>query len=178
MTRPQLVQTPPGAAVLQLQDSQSPTAPPDMMYFDLYRRANTASGAASLLPSTFWERDVVQMAHSEPAIWHATVAMGALHHSGEKDVRGGPDAIEGEDAQAALSAAVAHYGQAMSLSKDLDTPDKVVALNLALAGSAAMLNYWPNMQQHVLGGLRVSQNRISRAEEQQIGRASCRERVL
>lgn len=163
MTRPQLAQTPPGAAVLQQPDSHSPAAaPPDMMYFDLYRRANAASGAASLLPSTFWHRDVVQLAHSEPAIWHATVAMGALHHSGERDVRGG---LEGEDAQAALSAAMAHYGQAMALGKGLDAPDKIVALSLALAGSAAMLHYWSQMQQHVLGGLRVLQGQISHEEE-------------
>lgn len=127
--------------------SSGTTSPRDVTFFDLFRRS-TAPGTSSIFPSAFWERDLLQMAHSEPAIWHATVALGMLHQRWEA-------IFQNQDGKALGQRATAHYGKAMALAKDLNAPEKFVTLSLALVASANMLERWAEMQTHVMAGLRI-----------------------
>jgi len=42
--------------------------------------SQTVSQLSGVFGSTFWERHVLQASLHEPAIWHATIALGAAHH--------------------------------------------------------------------------------------------------
>ncbi|ODA84043.1 hypothetical protein RJ55_02561 [Drechmeria coniospora] len=55
----------------------------DVLYFDLFR-LQTASELSGYFNSTFWARRVVQECHSEKAIRHAVVALGALYKTLEQ----------------------------------------------------------------------------------------------
>ncbi|KAF4995909.1 hypothetical protein FDECE_12638 [Fusarium decemcellulare] len=125
----------------------TPVSPNDTIYFDLFRRA-TVPSTCNLFPSSFWQETVMQLAHIEPAIWHAAVALGTLHQKAE-------ELAQGKDVDALSHRAIAHYGKAMALAKELDSPTKVVTLSIALVGAANMLERWSEMQTHVMAGLKI-----------------------
>ena len=52
--------------------------PANLTLFDVFRTL-TAPSTASFIPSQFWTKEILQLAHSEPAVWHATLALGAIH---------------------------------------------------------------------------------------------------
>lgn len=52
--------------------------PSEMMYFDIFR-TQTATELSGFFDSGFWSRRVLQECHSEAAIRHAAVALGALY---------------------------------------------------------------------------------------------------
>ncbi|KAM5346205.1 hypothetical protein ACJ41O_009210 [Fusarium nematophilum] len=124
-----------------------PVSPNDTIYFDLFRYA-TVPGTCSVFPSGFWQEGFLQMAHGEPAVWHAAVALGTLHQR-----------MEGlslkQNDETLVKRAMAHYGKAMALAKDLDSPAQVVTLSIALVAAASMLGWWSEMQTHVMAGLRI-----------------------
>ncbi|KAF4460397.1 hypothetical protein FALBO_12814 [Fusarium albosuccineum] len=107
-----------------------PVSPNDTIYFDLFRRA-TVPSTCNLFPSSFWQETVMQLAHIEPAIWHAAVTLGTLHQKAE-------ELSQGKGVDALSHRAITHYGKAMALAKDLDSPTKIVTLPIALVGAANM----------------------------------------
>lgn len=139
-----------------------PVSPDDAVFFNLFRHA-TVPSTSSVFPSHFWKRNVMQLAHSESAIWHATVALGTLHQRSETL------ALHKHDEEQRLSRrAEAHYGKAMALAKDLDSPAKIATLSVVLVAAASMLSRWSEMQTHVLAGLRIIAQDHSRSSTIQI----------
>lgn len=125
---------------------------PDSDLFDVFRH-HTAPATTSFLPSSFWNGSLLQLAHNEPAIWHATAAIGALHRRIEL-------AAEQSDGSYNVDAltrrAEAHHGKALALGRDLDTEPKLMALALALMASSNLLGRLAESQVHVLAGLRAA----------------------
>ncbi|RSL95291.1 hypothetical protein CEP52_012165 [Fusarium oligoseptatum] len=134
-----LTQTPPSR----------PISPDDPSYFAFFRSV-TIPSTCSLFPSSFWQQSVLQLAHGEPAIWHAAIALGALHQKTEA-----PATKTNTDIEELSTRAIKHYGKAMALAKDLNSSAKVVSLSLALAASANMLGRWGEMHTHVMAGLGI-----------------------
>ncbi|KAK7222619.1 hypothetical protein V2G26_010622 [Clonostachys chloroleuca] len=132
------------------------TQPADVPYFDAFRYA-IVPGTSFFFPSSFWQRTVIQMAHREPAIWHATVALGALHQRSEMLLQGTDD-----DASLILNQASAHYCKAMALVKDLHSPETMAAVAIALVAAANMLERWSEMHMHVMAGFRIIAENVAR----------------
>lgn len=63
--------------------STLPFDPQEGLYFQLFRE-RTASELSGFFDSSFWTRSVLQECHSEQAIRHAVVALGALYKTLEK----------------------------------------------------------------------------------------------
>ncbi|KAH7353281.1 hypothetical protein B0T11DRAFT_116473 [Plectosphaerella cucumerina] len=124
-----------------------PISPNDTTFFDLFRRA-TIPGTCNIFPSSIWDQNVMQLSHGETAIWHAAVALGALHQR-ESVGLGGP-----EDSQLARRAE-AHYCRAMALASELDSSTKVVTLSILLISAASMLARFSDMQTHIISSLRI-----------------------
>ncbi|KAH7122616.1 hypothetical protein B0J11DRAFT_464583 [Dendryphion nanum] len=144
--------------------SSNPTSKPlssdDILFFNLFKHV-TIPGTCKLFPSSFWERNVMQLTHTEPAIWHAAIALGAMHQRSEAQILG----KNKEEDQKLTRRAAAHYGEAMALAKDLGSGSKIGALSVMLASIASMMDRWAEMQQHVIAGLNiVSQNQGTSSE--------------
>ncbi|RFU30706.1 hypothetical protein B7463_g5593, partial [Scytalidium lignicola] len=63
--------------------------PQENLYFQLFRE-HTANELSGFFNSTFWTRSVLQESHSEAAIRHAVVALGALYKTLEKTCESPP----------------------------------------------------------------------------------------
>lgn len=136
-------------SLLAANPASRPVSPDDTTFFDLFRHA-TVPSTCSFFPSRFWKADVMQLAHIEPAIWHAAVTLGTLHQRSEALAR------RDEDTSARLSRrAAAHYGKAMALAKGLDSPIKLATLSIALVAATGMMDRLGEMQMHVLAGLKL-----------------------
>ncbi|KAH6695507.1 hypothetical protein F5X68DRAFT_266878 [Plectosphaerella plurivora] len=126
-------------------------SPGDARLFEFFRRV-IVPDTTNNLPSNFWQRDVMQLAHTEPAFWHATVALGRLHKCTWTEVEASGNRATHETVE---RQATKHYIQAMSLAKRLDSLPKYVILSIVLSATAGMLGRWNDMQAHVLSGLRI-----------------------
>ncbi|KAF5656482.1 hypothetical protein FHETE_10977 [Fusarium heterosporum] len=122
-----------------------PVTPDDSIFFDLFRHA-TVKSTCSVFPSTFWSETVMQIAHQEPAIWHATLAIAALHKSTQVP--------EGDEQSLAIRAET-HYAKALGLARDITTSLGIATLSAVLVSAASLLGRWSEMQKHVMAGLRI-----------------------
>ncbi|KAL4724353.1 hypothetical protein ACLX1H_008967 [Fusarium chlamydosporum] len=127
-----------------------PVTSDDTAFFDLFRNA-TVNGTCSIFPSSFWSETVIQMAHSESAIWHATLAIAALHKRLER-LKEGADSIND---QSLISRAETHYAKALALAQDLNADLQVTTLAILLLSAACLLERWPEMQMHLMAGLKI-----------------------
>ena len=136
-------------------------APPSMLppamsaqeyiYFDLFRAVTAMDTDSAFIPSGFWSRDLLQLAHNEPAVWHATLALGALHQRwGEIE-----PAVAAEKKDMLLLSATRHYGKAMALAANVDRPEVLLALSLALVAAANMFGFWREAHAHMLAGMKL-----------------------
>ncbi|TPX09641.1 uncharacterized protein E0L32_009114 [Thyridium curvatum] len=66
-----------------------PFSEQDGLYFSLFR-SHTANELSGFFDNVFWSRIVMQECHSEPAIRHAVVALGALYKTLEKATESPP----------------------------------------------------------------------------------------
>lgn len=125
----------------------------DSLLFDVFRHA-TAPGTASLLPSLFWTRDLLQMAHGESAIWHATLSLGALHRQWEagRDHRSPVEVPAGDTFK---REAHSHYFRAISLAKLITDAPTLRALSVVLVAVSNILGRWSDSRTHLFGGLRL-----------------------
>lgn len=115
----------------------------------MFRRL-TGPGTASLFPSGFWGQKAMQLAHDEPAVWHAAVAVGMLHQ------KEGGSGLERELVAKLGRNAEIHYNKAMVLAKDMSSPTRLVALCMLLVAAANMLDHWAQAQTHILAGLKIT----------------------
>ncbi|VUC23743.1 unnamed protein product [Clonostachys rosea] len=134
-----------------VQQRPVPVSPDEGSYFDFFRHA-TVPGTCNLFPSSFWQEKVMQLAHSEAAIWHATAALGALHQRSEIVMQ----SVGGHEI-ALLNEGITHYVQAMALAKGLDSPTKVAILSITLVAIAGLLERWPEMHTHIMACFKIIQ---------------------
>ncbi|KAI9896132.1 hypothetical protein N3K66_009032 [Trichothecium roseum] len=167
--------------------SRQRSTPADPVYFDMFRRA-TATATEFFMPSGFWRKHLLQIAHNgsndsvlQQAFWHASVAIGALHRywesGGELDSarRHAAQHYACAAAQArALNSAtgnnrpfVSSSSSSSSSSSPPSTPS--LALSLALAASANLLGRFGDAQAHILIGFKIAtaarQGKTSSEEE-------------
>ncbi|KAI1799374.1 hypothetical protein F4811DRAFT_565613 [Daldinia bambusicola] len=76
-------QTPVSGSLTVHRPSLLPFDPTEGLYFQLFRE-RTASELSGFFDSSFWTRSVLQECHSEKAIRHSVVALGALYKTLEK----------------------------------------------------------------------------------------------
>ena len=134
------------------QSPEPPACTLDSLFFDVFRHA-TGPGTALLLPSLFWTQDLPQMAHAESAIWHATLALGALHRQWEAD-RGLSRTVAPTD-DVFKRAAYRHYMRAISLAKSITSAPTLRALSVVLVAVSNLLGRWSDSRTHLFGGLRL-----------------------
>jgi cholestenol delta-isomerase len=115
----------------------------------MFRRL-TGPWTASLFPSDFWRCTALQLAHDEPAIWHAAVAVGMLHQ------KEGSSAAEHHLLAALGRDAEIHYNKAMRLAREMTSAPRLVALCMLLVAAANMLDHWAQAQTHLLSGLKIT----------------------
>lgn len=119
--------------------------------FDVFRNL-TAPTTASFIPSEFWTREVLQLAHSEPAVWHATLALGALHQRHELYWRGGHGQ---QNSDSLWNQATKNYAQAITCAKNVGDPARLLSLSLALLSITNMMGRWQESQIHIMAGNRL-----------------------
>jgi cholestenol delta-isomerase len=93
----------------------------------------------------------MQLAHDEPAIWHAILAIGALQRRTQL-LEGNTGGL---NEQSLVRRAETHYGKALGLAQDLTDELKAVTLATVLVSAACLLGRWPEMQQHLMAGLKI-----------------------
>ena len=127
--------------------SRSPS-PETISLFDFFRYA-TAPASAAYFPSDFWTAGLLQLAHSEPAIWHAAIALGTLHRRWEVDEQN----LNAVTSQLASRAELTHHAMehqvsAMSRAKELNDPFKILVLSLALVSISNIMGRWSEGRVH------------------------------
>ncbi|KAF4450557.1 hypothetical protein F53441_6337 [Fusarium austroafricanum] len=131
-------------------DRSRSVTPPNLSFFDVFRTL-TAPSTASFIPSQFWTRELLQLAHCEPAVWHATLALGALHQRHELAWQG-----HGYRTNDTLSSqAWDHYGHAIAYAREVKEPTRLLALSLALVSITNMMGRWLDSSVHILAGHRL-----------------------
>ncbi|OBS22458.1 hypothetical protein FPOA_08795 [Fusarium poae] len=121
----------------------------NLTLFDVFRTL-TAPSTASFIPSQFWTREILQLAHSEPAVWHATLALGAIHQRHELYFQGCNDKSEEMWLEANVS-----YGRAISCARQVKDPAKLLSLCLALVSIAHLIGRWSDSQVHITAAHRL-----------------------
>ena len=140
----------------------------DVACFDFFRHC-TSSMTASVLPAPFWERQVLQMAHAEKAVWNVVVTLGALHrrwehsnsNSNSRIATALPTSHQNQPPDAILRfthQATTHYYGAISLAKAIHDPVTLAVLSAALAAAAHLAGRWAECQVHLHAGLRLLQS--------------------
>lgn len=96
----------------------------------------------------------MQLAHAEPAVWHAVVALGGLHCRWHSETTA---AAAGDVAVLLLPAGEVelHYHQAVSLARDMRHPERALALSLALGAAANLMGLLRESRMHVAAGRRL-----------------------
>ncbi|KAI0007979.1 hypothetical protein F4779DRAFT_470735 [Xylariaceae sp. FL0662B] len=143
--------------------SPSPSSQ-DGVFFDLFRRS-TVSSTEEFLPSTFWTRDVLQLSSSEPAVWHAAVALGAFHRQWDYECQDGYHSSGSgcgckDNAQWLASTAMSHYGRALFHARVIREPARLFILSVMLQAIANIAGRWSESQTHGLAGLRLLKQRL------------------
>ncbi|CAM1508969.1 Fc.00g027080.m01.CDS01 [Cosmosporella sp. VM-42] len=115
------------------------------------------------MPSQFWTRELLQLAHSEPAVWHATLALGALHQRRELE---GPATSPDSRIDALSKQAIENHARAITYARELKDPTKLIALSLALVSITNMLGRWSESQVHIRAAHRLlNQSRTDPANQ-------------
>ncbi|KAF7552533.1 hypothetical protein G7Z17_g4253 [Cylindrodendrum hubeiense] len=127
------------------------SSPDNLSLFDVFRKL-TAPSTASFLPSNFWTGELLQLAHAEPAVWHATLALGALHQKHELATHG---LRHDHRVETFSRLAAQNYAQAVSHAQALKDPHKLLSLSLALVSITNMMGRWSESQVHIMAGHRL-----------------------
>lgn len=93
------------------------------------------------------------MAHAESAIWHATLALGALHRQWEADHGVSPSVVSTH--AVFKRAAYHHYMRAISLAKSITSAPTLRALSVVLVAVSNLLGRWADSRTHLFGGLHL-----------------------
>ena len=136
--------------------------PGDAMLFDLFR-AETAPASAHFMPSQFWTQELLQLAHSEPSIWHATITLAALHR--RWDAAEGPktrgsfgfstSGTQHDEALALTHLAERNYARSLALTRDMTNSSSALALSLALSSATNLMGRPRESRMHLMAGRRI-----------------------
>ena len=119
--------------------------------FDFFR-FRTAPQAGAFLSSGFWDRRFLQVAHAEPAIWHAAASLGYLHRRWEEvALASGRQGTGSEFSKHAMAC----YGRALTLGKEIRDPCAMLVLSLALATVSNLSGRWADSRVHFLWARRL-----------------------
>ncbi|KAF4991864.1 hypothetical protein FDECE_13891 [Fusarium decemcellulare] len=132
--------------------------------FDLFR-SNTAPPTTSFMPSKFWARDVLQLAHSEPAVWHAAVALAAIQNRWKNETL----RMSTSDIQPSsqTNEAELHYYRAITRAREMREPTQLLALSITLGSAANLMGRLRESRIHLVSGRRIlSQSGLTDATEQ------------
>ncbi len=121
--------------------------------FDFFR-FRTAPQAGAFLSSGFWDRRLLQVAHAEPAIWHAAASLGYLHRRWEEVALSSASARQGLGSEFTKHA-MACYGRALTLGKEIRDPCAMLVLSLALATISNLSGRWADSRVHFLWAQRL-----------------------
>ncbi|KAK4184923.1 putative carboxypeptidase [Podospora australis] len=139
----------------------------DASCFDFFRVC-TAAMTGSVFLAPFWSKEVLQVAHAEPAVWKAAVAIGALHrrweyhnktrrhlaNASEDGSQGLHDIVESKIDRFTQQAMEQYWG-AISLARSISDPQVLVVVSVILAAAANMAGQWTDSQVHTRAGLRM-----------------------
>ncbi|OIW31917.1 hypothetical protein CONLIGDRAFT_667736 [Coniochaeta ligniaria NRRL 30616] len=132
-----------------------PTTASDAACFDFFR-ARTAPMTASLFPSEFWGTRLLQVAHGEPAVWHAAVALGALHRRWELGFAPPSREWEDGDGMARFSEkAAGAYARSVAMGRDINDPVALLVLSLGLMAVTNIMGRWVDNRVHGAAGARL-----------------------
>lgn len=149
----------------------------DVACFDFFRFRVTATPADMKMymrtagRQGFWDCFLLQAAHSEPAIFHAVAAIGALYRKWESASDGDASASlqtattdlelhpPGNDdpnattqAEQLTERAESCYNRALSLARDVKSPSAMLILSLALAVTSRISGQWLHSSIHMRAG--------------------------
>lgn len=132
-------------------------------YLDWFRH-RTVTKIPGLFESTFWDRVVLQVSASEPAVLHASLALAAAHRNfRNQDICHGE--LQWQDDEVFV---LRHYNKAIAQARTLlytgDTPSTRVALILCLLFVCVeyMRGHYSVGSAHLSGGLRLLEYRKNR----------------
>jgi hypothetical protein len=131
-----------------------PQTPADVACFDFFRR-RTAPMTASFFPSEFWGGRLLQVAHAQPAVWHAAVALGALHRRWELGFAPREEWVDGACVAMFSEKAAVSYARSMELAKDINDPLALLVLSLGLMAVTNITGKWLDHRVHGAAGLRL-----------------------
>ncbi|KAK0666722.1 putative carboxypeptidase [Cercophora samala] len=131
----------------------------DSACFDFFRMCTVAM-TSTAFPAPFWSRHVLQVAHSEPAVWKAAVAVGALHRRWESrsKIRLRPRPINSGAStmpEDFTNQAMQQYWGAISMARTIQDPSVLMVMSVILAAAANMAGEWAASHVHIQSGLRL-----------------------
>lgn len=100
------------------------------------------------MPSQVWTRDILQLAHSEPSIWHAVVALGGLHYRWHAEVSGLSSSLAAQEVER-------HYHKAVSLAQSIRHVERALSLSLALGAAANLRGELRESRLHIASGRKL-----------------------
>lgn len=100
------------------------------------------------MPSEVWTRDILQLAHSEPAVWHAVVTLGGLHYRWHAEKSGVASSLAAEDVER-------HYHKAVSLAQSIRHEERALSLSLALGAAANLRGELRESRVHIASGRKL-----------------------
>ncbi|OTB07766.1 hypothetical protein M426DRAFT_52885 [Hypoxylon sp. CI-4A] len=116
------------SALVSYQPAMLPFDSREGQYFQLFRE-RTANELSGFFDSSFWSRTVLQECHSEEAIRHSVVALGALYKTLEKMSESPPSSPSAvvdltDNASRHWEVAFKHYSLALSSMRKSTSPDQ------------------------------------------------------
>ncbi|CAP62270.1 uncharacterized protein PODANS_5_12220 [Podospora anserina S mat+] len=132
----------------------------DSACFDFFRMCTVAM-TSTAFPAPFWSRHVLQVAHFEPAVWKAAVAVGALHRRWESrsKIRLRPKPINsgvaGGKTEEFTKQAMQQYWGAISMARTIQDPGVLMVMSVILAAAANMAGEWAASHVHIQSGLKL-----------------------
>lgn len=100
------------------------------------------------MPSEVWTRDILQLAHAEPAVWHAVVTLGGLHYRWHAEKSGVSSSLAAEDVER-------HYHRAVSLAQSIRHEERALSLSLALGAAANLRGELRESRVHIAFGRKL-----------------------
>ncbi|KAK4203366.1 putative carboxypeptidase [Triangularia verruculosa] len=142
----------------------------DSACFDFFRMCTVAM-TSTAFPAPFWSRHVLQVAHSEPAVWKAAVAIGALHRRWEsrskRRVRPNPVRSPGLDTSEEFTKqAMQQYWSAISMARTIQDPAVLMVMSVILAAAANMAGEWAASHVHIQSGLKLVASQVGDGDKE------------
>lgn len=138
-----------------LQEVASPLVVDDFYCFDVFRHLTARSATGFSPQSSFWEQTVLQLAHAEPAVRYATVALGALHRRVLMLPSSTGHLSDSHVSQLFATAALSSYCKSLKLAQSIRDPATLIVLSILLLSISNLNGMWKDSQAHILSAKRL-----------------------